>query len=176
MNKVIICKECGENKPHKAFGLCVACYDRQRIRPHIHCEICGEWKEHKAFSMCDACYRRTTGQNVRKYNRQRATERHVRALGEHTNDEWLQLLANVDYKCVKCNRKDVPLERDHIVPIGSVLLKDGTIIPWSDIVAIGSDVIANIQPLCKPCNVSKLNYHAVNYKKEYAHGQGQPEE
>lgn len=62
------------------------------------------------------------------------------AQGSHTENEWQDLLAKHDHKCISCgDNKD--LTRDHIIPIS----KGGT------------NFIENIQPLCRSCNSRKSN-------------------
>ena len=39
MVKIVKCKECGEYKEHKAFGLCVSCYRRDYYHKHREHEI-----------------------------------------------------------------------------------------------------------------------------------------
>lgn len=61
------CLGCSETKRHRAFGLCVNCYDQCRraergIKPRIKkpahkCTECGEIKPYKSLGMCDSCYR-----------------------------------------------------------------------------------------------------------------------
>lgn len=71
-------------------------------------------------------------------HRRRAKERDV--IGGHfTELEWRNLLDKYSHRCLCCGRSDVPLERDHVIPIGPP----------------HSDEISNIQPLCRSCNASK---------------------
>lgn len=58
--------------------------------------------------------------------------------GHHTKKEWVLLLTRFDGKCAKCGSPD-KITRDHIVPLSRG----------------GSDLIGNIQPLCKSCNSKK---------------------
>ena len=44
MAKIVKCKECGQDKEHKAFGLCVSCYRRDYYHKHREQEI---QKSHK---------------------------------------------------------------------------------------------------------------------------------
>ena len=52
--KIIKCKECGEEKPHEALGLCVNCY-RKNTNKKI-CKECGKLKFHYAKGLCTNCY------------------------------------------------------------------------------------------------------------------------
>lgn len=58
--------------------------------------------------------------------------------GSHTAQEWLDLCAKYDHRCLCCGLVK-PLTRDHIVPVNHG----------------GTDDISNIQPLCRPCNSTK---------------------
>ena len=67
-----------------------------------------------------------------------ANERRVRELhgGEWiTNEQWLDLLASVGHRCLRCGSTE-NITRDHVVP-----LFHG-----------GRNSVENIQPLCGPCN------------------------
>lgn len=66
-------------------------------------------------------------------------ERAARAIGTHTREEWLEMRAFFNETCVRCGKNDLPVERDHIVP-----LYQG-----------GSDSIRNVQPFCARCNSMK---------------------
>ncbi len=61
--------------------------------------------------------------------------------GSYTLQEWKDLKEKYKFTCPKCKQKEpeIILTADHIVP-----LKQG-----------GTNYIANIQPLCRPCNASK---------------------
>jgi hypothetical protein len=79
-------------------------------------------------------------------NRDKATEKQRRRYlvkkgveGSHTTQEWEELKAFYDNRCLGCGSTESVLTRDHVVPITKG----------------GSDYIHNIQPLCTPCNSSK---------------------
>jgi 5-methylcytosine-specific restriction endonuclease McrA len=75
--------------------------------------------------------------------KRRAYLRRAKDLGTHTNEEWLKLCEEYDFKCCKCNGEvigGIPT-KDHVIPI-----RLG-----------GSDSIKNIQPLCRQCNIQKGN-------------------
>ena len=57
MGRIVVCRECGEEKPYYADGMCGPCYERQR--PLVVCGECGEMKPHKALGLCTACYARS---------------------------------------------------------------------------------------------------------------------
>lgn len=63
------------------------------------------------------------------------------APGTHTLREWREKVALLGGCCVYCGRADLPLTRDHRIP-----LTRG-----------GSNNIANILPACGPCNSAKHN-------------------
>ena len=77
----------------------------------------------------------------------RIAKKHNVSGGHFTEAEWRELLDRYDHKCLSCGRSDVPLERDHVVPIGPP----------------HSDEIANIQPLCRSCNARKGN-RIIDYR------------
>lgn len=69
-------------------------------------------------------------------------QRRVRAMGivnDLTNEQWQALVEKYQGRCLACGRDDLPLTRDHIVP----LTKGGAL------------TLSNVQPLCRPCNSSK---------------------
>lgn len=61
------------------------------------------------------------------------------AIGTHTHEEWLALIAEFRGHCVKCGFAANKLTRDHIIPISKG----------------GSDAITNLQPMCRGCNCGK---------------------
>lgn len=77
---------------------------------------------------------------VRRYARERG------ATGSHTPAEWEALKIKHNDLCAAC-KKENPLTKDHIVPLSLG----------------GSDLIENIQPLCRSCNsrkCAKLNIYS----------------
>lgn len=64
----------------------------------------------------------------------------ARDRGTHTDEQWRELVARFDGRCVRCGCTPVggPC-KDHIEPI----------------YLGGSDAIDNLQPLCRECNSSK---------------------
>lgn len=74
----------------------------------------------------------------------RRIRRKVRLLkngGFHSNGEWENLKAQVNWTCSHCGKSEpkIILTKDHIISVAKG----------------GSDNIENIQPLCKPCNSKK---------------------
>ena len=61
------------------------------------------------------------------------------ALGRHTTAQWLEKVAALSGRCVYCGRSDLPLARDHVVPV----------------VRGGTNYIENIVPACGSCNSKK---------------------
>lgn len=53
-------------------------------------------------------------------------------------------------KCLRCDRNDIDLTVDHVIPIS-----------WG-----GPDTADNIQPLCLSCNAGKGNHRATDYRPE----------
>jgi 5-methylcytosine-specific restriction endonuclease McrA len=80
-------------------------------------------------------------------NRRRALK--LAAEGSHTEEEWQELKAFYNYKCLCCGKREpeIKLTRDHVIP-----LTQG-----------GSDSIDNIQPLCARCNSKKTNKY-IDYR------------
>lgn len=66
--------------------------------------------------------------------------------GRFTLEEWDALCAQFDNRCVACGA-DAPLQADHVVPISQG----------------GSNLIANIQPLCARCNGRK-HCRTIDYR------------
>jgi 5-methylcytosine-specific restriction endonuclease McrA len=79
----------------------------------------------------------------RKYLHKRIRSQRLaeaRARGTHTEEQWLAVLDEFDYRCVQCGCWPVGRPcKDHIKPI----------------YAGGSDGIDNLQPLCRECNTAK---------------------
>jgi 5-methylcytosine-specific restriction endonuclease McrA len=85
---------------------------------------------------------------IRKLSLAGTNRRKVRQLnckGSHTYEEWQDMIAKCEYKCVSCGKKK-KLSKDHIVP----LIRGGT------------DYIDNIQPLCRECNSAKRD-RVINF-------------
>ncbi len=73
--------------------------------------------------------------------KRRARMANARALGTHTEEEWLWLVELCGSKCIICKGSSglLKVEKDHVVPV------------YQD----GSDAIENIQPACARCNAHK---------------------
>lgn len=86
----------------------------------------------------------------RKYRVHLNAKRRAKKLssgGSHTLQQWLELCAYYDHRCVRCGARS-KLTRDHIVPLEKN----------------GSDGIENIQPLCGPCNSGK-GIQTIDYRQ-----------
>lgn len=69
----------------------------------------------------------------------------------HVNISWRAIKERHGYKCVSCGLKETPSEpltKDHIVPLSLG----------------GCKGLANIQPMCRECNLKKGN-GTINQKK-----------
>jgi len=89
---------------------------------------------------------RKANQKNRKANRERYNfygrthkARKRGAKGSHTLQEWKELKILLSNHCLGCWKRYIRLTEDHIIPLS----KNGT------------DLIDNIQPLCKSCNSQK---------------------
>jgi 5-methylcytosine-specific restriction endonuclease McrA len=90
----------------------------------------------------------------RFYKRQKNHQRRaqVAAAGEmYTQAEWDRLCAYYDHRCLCCGNRR-PLTVDHVVPVTKG----------------GSNLIQNLQPLCRSCN-SKKNDRAIDYRPSLPH-------
>lgn len=71
--------------------------------------------------------------------------------GSHTLKEWRSILDKYSHKCLCCEKSDVKLTRDHVLPVELG----------------GSNSIGNLQPLCQHCNSSKgkryIDYRPDSY-------------
>jgi 5-methylcytosine-specific restriction endonuclease McrA len=85
--------------------------------------------------------------SVAASNRRRALK--YASKSTHTEEEWQELKAFHNFKCLRCGKQepDINLTRDHVIP-----LTQG-----------GSDSIDNVQPLCARCNSKKNNKH-IDYR------------
>jgi 5-methylcytosine-specific restriction endonuclease McrA len=69
--------------------------------------------------------------------------------GNYTTQEWIELCAKCDHRCLCCGRREpeIKLTVDHIIPISKG----------------GSNSITNIQPLCGTCN-NRKNNKIIDYR------------
>lgn len=87
------------------------------------------------------------------YSRKRsAYNRRSKDRGTHTIQEWTEMVVFFDHVCCYCEGEvigDIPT-KDHIIPI----------------CFDGSDIIRNIQPLCRQCNLKKKR-NTIDYRLKY---------
>ena len=143
------CDRCGVRTPSAdiIFGFCGGCFpwglktpggfmrpQRPKDWTTYDCTVCGvtRWT-HSGTTICVGC-RRTEAWS-RRFERVSA----AKALGTFTPQEWQGLLEAHGFACLYCGRTDVPLTRDHVVPVARG----------------GSELIENLAPACKRCNASK---------------------
>jgi 5-methylcytosine-specific restriction endonuclease McrA len=71
------------------------------------------------------------------------------AAGKYTRREWLELLAEYEYRCAYCGRRinRKTASADHVIPLSGG----------------GTNWIANIVPACLPCNQRKNFLTAKEY-------------
>lgn len=91
-----------------------------------------EWHERRRQS-ARALYRRNPAKNLAKIHKRRALVKSNG--GTFTAQEWSELCAKYDHRCLACGRKR-RLTIDHVVPVSKG----------------GRNDISNIQPLCFQCN------------------------
>ena len=82
---------------------------------------------------------------VREYSNRKRANKHA-SVGSFTGQEWDELCAKHDYKCLACGEVK-PLTADHVIPIS---------------LGGGSD-IGNMQPLCRSCN-SRKSTKTIDYR------------
>lgn len=85
-------------------------------------------------------------------NRRRRSLLHGIDTQHHTEQEWQDLCARYDHRCLCCGERK-PLSRDHVVPVTSG----------------GLDTIENLQPLCRVCN-SRKNNRTIDYRLTFVKG------
>jgi 5-methylcytosine-specific restriction endonuclease McrA len=69
--------------------------------------------------------------------------------GSHTVEAWLAVRESFGNRCLCCDRDDVALEKEHVVPLSMG----------------GTNYIENIQPLCRRCNSSKWT-NSIDYREK----------
>jgi 5-methylcytosine-specific restriction endonuclease McrA len=100
-------------------------------------------------------WRQYNPEHAKLLNRRGSHVRRVRlrgGTGSYSNEEWLNLLRQYDYKCLSCGHEHQEtrwgrLTADHVIPISKG----------------GSNTIDNIQPLCAHCNYTKYT-NIIDYR------------
>lgn len=129
-----ICKEChkaGVKRNKEANEEYYLAYDRQRYHDNGH-----RYKNYEPSEYLKA-WRKSTGKMVEYANNRRALK--LNAEGTFSTEEFIQLCDYHEWVCLWCEYRFDKLSADHVVPLSKG----------------GSNHIANIQPLCGPCNSSK---------------------
>ena len=81
----------------------------------------------------------------------------AREKGTHTKKQWLALVEEFEYRCLRCgNVPDDGLTKDHIQKISCG----------------GSDAMENIQPLCRQCNSAQEQFDWVEWRRANRFGLG----
>lgn len=93
----------------------------------------------------DPAYRKRYNARINVSNHKRHSI--LRNAGSHTPEEWDQLCARYDHRCLCCG-EEKPLTKDHIMPLSKG----------------GVNTIDNLQPLCMTCNVRKHARH-IDYRQ-----------
>lgn len=107
--KIITCRECGNELPHCAKGLCHNCYRRVGT-PLIRCSVCKKEKPSHAKGMCNSCYMKALyydnikASNIKRY--------HNISLDEWKNVTKECLICGFD-KIVELHHLDKNRENDH---------------------------------------------------------------
>jgi|ERR1039457_427658 hypothetical protein len=87
----------------------------------------------------DDAFKVKTGEIDYKTLVRTARMKSAREKGTHTKKQWIALLEEFDYRCLRCGCYPIGgPTKDHITPISMG----------------GSDSIDNLQPLCRQCNFS----------------------
>lgn len=83
---------------------------------------------------------------IARTNAEKRRVRKTGAGGSYSLEEWSDLCARYDYRCLACG-STAPLTADHVVPVSRG----------------GTSNIDNIQPLCQSCN-SKKSRQVIDYR------------
>lgn len=95
-------------------------------------------KERRAANML--AWQRANPEKCARHNALRRG-RELGAEGSWTLEDWSDILEQHGNQCAHCGAGDVPLEKDHIIPL----------------TLGGSNWPENLQPLCRTCNARKGN-------------------
>lgn len=98
------------------------------------------WSDPEAQRARSRAHRATVeGRSQRALYEQQRRARAMGIVNDLTDAQWLELVERYGGRCLACGRDDLPLTRDHVVP----MVKGGAL------------TLSNVQPLCHPCNSSK---------------------
>lgn len=94
-------------------------------------------------------YQTDQGKNMRQVIFRNHESQRRGSVGKITTQEWKDLKAFYDYRCLCCGKQEpeIRLEIDHVIPVSRG----------------GSNMIDNIQPLCRSCNAKKSNW-MIDYR------------
>lgn len=146
-----MCKICGIEKDTNAFDkhrlVCKVCQSAKNRANVLNWQKTHLDRTREIKKLSQRKYRQTHKEeiNARK-SKARATS--YGNSGSHTPKEWADLKSKYNNRCLRCGRSDIPMTKDHILPI----TKGGT------------DNIDNIQPLCRSCNSSKNDTY-IDYRR-----------
>lgn len=160
------CNKCRQRKPLSSFHLnkdgkygrrsyCKSCTAALRRKRHIRYRArdnrySREYraKHHERMLEYEKRWQKENPDKVRA-NTRNYRARRAGASGDHTAEEFAALVEHYGSRCLCC-RERRELTADHVVPL-----------TWG-----GSNGIANIQPLCAPCNSAKNNLHDTDYRPD----------
>ena len=129
--------------------------DRERDRSlvktpewrRIHYQATAKWQNRSAGKRkIRRIARNEENPEYQKHLRRIAKFKRRGAAGTYTNLEWQAVLDDYGRCCLKCGSKD-DITADHVLPISKG----------------GSNMIDNIQPLCRVCNSVKFDKH-IDYR------------
>jgi len=155
---LVVCKECGEERPHGGYGLCGPCQARKwrQENREEYLNRKRQWRKdnpdssrsyHQKHKERDRAYAR----QWRKDNPEKARERFRRynARKKNASVGSVDIQAVYDYwgsACIYCGDTE-RLEIDHIVALA----------------AGGSHTQDNLAPSCRKCNASKAGHLLVDW-------------
>lgn len=98
-------------------------------------------------------YAKAHPEKVRQIQATRRARKAGAAICDFTEADWQELLVEFDNRCAYCGTADVPLEREHMVPLARG----------------GDHTKANIVPSCGPCNRRKWTMTAEEFFEYLGH-------
>ena len=124
-------------------------YAQSESQRHMKSVSCQKWRKNnpdKVKRILKKYYEANKSMFVAARHRRRA--RLAGNGGSFTAGEWNALLETHNHTCLRCEKKDVKLTADHIIPVAKR----------------GHNDISNIQPLCIDCNKRKFT-KSIDYRK-----------